>query len=437
MVIGFGLIFSLNSKDEKVDDMKTLEVRVISYIDNEMVLEDNNHVLYYMNDNHYSFDVGSHLLLEYSKITKKNTLKNIISYQVLNESNTNALPNSWNDNGIFSDYYIMAYNKLKTMSDKDKINQLLLVKYPNSNALNIQKDKQFGGYVFYEKDFQNKNKNDVTMMIDSLQKVSKIPLLTSVDEEGGRVVRISSNSNLVSSPFKSPRELYDEGGFPLISSDTEKKSNVLNDLGINVNLAPSVDVSENTNDYIYDRTIGKNATITSEYAKTVIEASKKGKVSYTLKHFPGYSNNIDTHTWVSIDERTMEEINTDLLPFKEGIKASAEAVMISHNIVKTLDTTNPASLSINVHNLLKDDLSFTGISITDDLDMSSLDNVSNKYVKALISGNDLMIVSDYESAYNEINDSLSNKTISEEILNYHVFKVLAWKYYKGLMFEEK
>ena len=435
MLIGFSLIFSFNTKKSE-ENKKTLEVMVIGYFDNQMILEDNNHFLYYMNDQKYSFDVGSHLLLEYSGVIDKSIVNNITSYQVLNETDSNTLPNNWVDDGIFSDYYTMAYNKLKTMSQDEKISQVLLIKYPN-NGINIQKEKQFGGFIFYEKDFQDKSKKDVNDMIDSIQKVSQIPLLTATDEEGGKVVRVSSNNKLAREPFKSVQELYNEGGFSLIKSDTIKKSEVLSDLGINLNLAPVVDVSENSRDYIYERTIGENAIITSEYAKTVIEASKKGNVSYTLKHFPGYSSNIDTHTWVSIDDRTMEEINSDLLPFKEGIKSGAEAVMVSHNIVKTIDSNNPSSLSFNVHNLLRNDLLFTGISISDDLDMASLDNVSSKYVKALLSGNDLIITGDYEYSISEIKDAISSGMMSQAILDYHVFKVLSWKYYKGLMFDEK
>ena len=112
-------------------------------------------------------------------------------------------------------------------------------------------------------------------MIKEVQEVSKIPLLTAVDEEGGKVVRISSNKNLVEEPFKSSKELYKEGGFERIKEDTIEKSKVLNNLGLNVNLAPVVDVSTNASDYMYERALGENTELTATYAKTVISASKK------------------------------------------------------------------------------------------------------------------------------------------------------------------
>jgi len=163
-------------------------------------------------------------------------------------------------------------------------------------------------------------------MINELQEAAKIPILTAVDEEGGTVVRISSNPNLVSERFASPRELYLSGGLDEIRKDTIEKSNLLSKLGINLNLAPVIDVSTDPNDYMYKRTIGENTQITSRYAKTVIEASKLNNVSYTLKHFPGYGNNDDTHNSSVTDTRTYDDIlNNDLPPFEAGINAGAEA----------------------------------------------------------------------------------------------------------------
>ena len=107
--------------------------------------------------------------------------------------------------------------------------------------------------------------------------------------------------------------------------------------------------------------------------------------------------------------------------------------MISHNIVSALDKENPASLSKPVHDLLFNDLKFTGIAITDDLDMDAAKDVSNRYTKAILNGNNIILCSDYKSAASELTTSVVNGVISEDYLNQKVFKVLAWKYYKGLM----
>ena len=184
---------------------------------------------------------------------------------------------------------------------------------------------------------------------------------------------------------------------------------------------------------MYKRAIELDAVKTPTYAKTVIEASKSNSVSYTLKHFPGYGNNLDTHVGESVDKRTLEEImQNDILPFKSGIEAGAEAVLVSHNIVTSIDKNNPASLSKSVHNLLRSDLKFTGIIITDDLSMSAI-NDDKAVLKPIEAGNDLLIVTDYSKAFNDIKKSLTNGELKEEILDKLVFRVLAWKYYKGLL----
>ena len=344
---------------------------------------------------------------------------------------------NWQDLGIFSRFYDQAYKKMKTMSLDDKIGQILLVRYPD-NAIEVTQKYQFGGYVFFAKDFASKTEEEVKKMIRDVQKVSNIPLLTAVDEEGGKVVRVSSNPNLVDSPFLSSQELYKKGGLSLIKEDTQTKSRVLKNLGLNVNLAPVVDVSTDSNAYIYARTLGQNTKVTSDYAKTVINASHGTSVSYTLKHFPGYGNNADTHQGTATDTRTLETLReNDFPPFEAGIKSSAEAVLISHNTLTNIDSKNPASLSATIHNLLRNELSFSGIVITDDLAMGATSNISNATVKAILAGNDMIITTDYENSVKEIKNAINSGVLDEAMIDKLSFRILAWKYYKGLLFDNE
>ncbi len=323
-----------------------------------------------------------------------------------------------------------AKEMLETLTLDEKIGQLLLVRYgSDSNSAQIARDNCFGGYVLFEKDFKNKTVEQVQTMISNIQNECKIPLLMSVDEEGGTVVRISSNANLAASKFKSPMQLYNEGGLDLIKQDTINKSQLLSKLGINLNLAPVVDVSTNSSDYMYKRTLGQGVELTSEYAKTVIEASKDTGVYYTLKHFPGYGNNKDTHKTSSLDTRSYDEImNTAIPPFKAGIEAGAQAVLISHNIVQSIDSENPASISKEIHDILRNDLNFKELIITDDLAMNAVSGIENVYTKAVIAGNNLIITSDYQASINNIKNAVTNGTITEEQINAIVVKNLAWKF---------
>lgn len=366
-----------------------------------------------------------------SKYKAINVMNNKSSKKELNKE---EIPKKYMDNGLFKNYYKKAYQKLKKMSQSEKISQILLVRYPEENQTEIIKKYQFGGYLFFAKDFKDKTKEDVIKMIADSNKVSKIPILTAVDEEGGIVVRVSRNKNLRSEAFSSPSELYKSGGFEKIKEDTIEKSNLLKSLGINLNLAPVVDVSTSSSDYMYKRSLQEDAKTTAKFSSIVIETSKESGVSYTLKHFPGYGNNIDTHSGSSIDTRTKEEIeNNDILPFKSGIKSKAEAILFSHNIVTSMDKNNPASLSKTLHDYLRNDLNFSGVIITDDLDMGAVKNIENKNVLSLLAGNDLLISTDYEESIKEIRNAIDNNTLDQETLDEHVLRVLAWKYYKKLL----
>lgn len=436
---GLTFLFTHDLGKDKVKTKK-MTAAVISMNDKTLTVQDSNQIIYTFLGENIKADMGDRIQIEYSgNLDKNKNLQDstIIRYTTSTVSlDDNGIPTTWLDNGIFSNYYILANNKLKTLSLDEKIAQLLLVRYPDTNAKEELKKYQFGGYVFFEKDFKNKTEKEVQNMMSSLQEVAKIPILTAVDEEGGKVVRISSNPNLADEKFKSSKELYANGGFAKITEDTIYKSKLLNNLGLNLNLAPVVDVSTNASDYMYDRALGENTELTSTYAKTVISASKDTGVSYTLKHFPGYGNNADTHAGSSVDTRSYDDIlKNDIPPFSAGIDAGAEAILVSHNTVNSIDTNNPASLSASVHNLLRNKLGFTGIIMTDDLAMGAVSSIDNATVKAILAGNDIIITTDYASSMEKIKNAVSNNTIDENLIDKLAFRVLAWKYYKGLMFE--
>lgn len=319
---------------------------------------------------------------------------------------------------------------LDNMSVEEKVGQMFMVRVPKENANKRVSEYHLGGYIMFGRDFDNKTKGEVINNIASWQEASDIPMLIGVDEEGGTVNRISTNTEFRSEPFKSSQELYAEGGFDLIYEDTIIKANFLKELGINVNFAPVVDVSINPDDYIYKRSFGKNANLTSEYAEVVVRAMKKSNIASVLKHFPGYGNNTDTHTGIAIDNRTLETFKeSDFLPFEAGIKAGANIILVSHNIVTNMDSNNPASLSTRVHEILRNDLGFAGVIITDDLYM---DAISKNYdssvaVLAILAGNDLICTTDFESQIPEVIAAVEDGTISIDRINESVRRILELK----------
>lgn len=409
-----------------------IEGTVIAKQDELLVFKDMDDFIYKLKANE-ELDIGDHAILEYTGVLNKNSSNSgveiVSSTKLVNVQGEDL--SKWTDNGIFSKFYTQAYNTLNTLSLDEKIGQLLLARYPDKDINNYN----VAGYVFFEKDFKDKTKEQVINMIDNLSKTAKIPLLTAVDEEGGKINRISTNPNLSASPFKGSKEIYDASGLDGIMEDIKNKSKLLSSLHLNVNLAPVVDMSTDTKSYIYDRTIGYGVDITSKYADTVIFSSKGSEVSYVLKHFPGYGDNTDTHNGESTDDTPYDEIiNNNILPFKAGIEAGAEAVLVSHNKFTSIDAT-PATLSSAIHNLLRSNLGFTGVIITDDLDMGATKNISDRYVNALLAGNNLLIVTDYDAAFKQIKSGIESGKVTEDYINKVVLRNLAWKYYKLLGFQ--
>lgn len=338
--------------------------------------------------------------------------------------------------GEFSEYYEAAYAMLSEMSTEEKVGQLLLARCPDNAAEQAEKYK-FGGYVLFKRNVKNKTPETLREFMVGFQSVSDIPMIVAVDEEGGEIVRVSSLSTFRETRFPSPSKAYKDGGFQGIYDDYSEKSKFLLDLGFNLNLAPVADVSVDPKDYIYSRTLGLPAEETAEYIRNAVSAAKEAGISSCLKHFPGYGNNADTHTGSAVDERSEDSFrSSDFLPFKSGIDAGSECVLVSHNIVKCFDSEKPASLSPEIHRILREELNFSGIIMTDDLSMDAVslyctDNLP--YAEAVNAGNDMLIVTEYEAAYNDILSAAENGEISQETIDRAVMRIIAWKYAKGLL----
>lgn len=337
---------------------------------------------------------------------------------------------------LFSEYYDEADKIVSKMSLKEKVGQLFLVRFNEESVLDEIKSYYPAGYIFFAKDFENETKSSFSEKIRLYQSKSKNPLVIAVDEEGGIVTRVSRFSNFRYEKFLSPRQIYDIGGYDLLEKNEEEKAKLLLSLGINLNLAPVADVSVDENDYIYDRSFGYDANKTSEYVKKMVEFANEWGISSSLKHFPGYGSNLDTHTGVAIDNRSYETfITSDLLPFESGISANVPTILFSHNVVNCIDSQYPASLSLKMHNLLRYDLGFSGVIITDDLAMGAVKDYADSSSAATLAVNalnDLIITSDFKNMYNEVLTNIENKKIKKSTVNQAVKRVIAWKYAYGL-----
>lgn len=334
---------------------------------------------------------------------------------------------------------------LEKMTLPEKVGQLFFVCCPEENAVEDVSTYHLGGYIFFGRDFKDSNGNWLTQeqfqqTVQSYQEAAAIPLLIGADEEGGTVIRASRNPNLFpNGKCRSPQWIARNGGD--FAGDARNKNSTLLTLGINVNLAPVCDVSTQPGTFIYDRTLGRDAAATAEYVKEVVSAMSTQGIGSVLKHFPGYGNNADTHTGIAVDDRSLEAFQTaDFLPFQAGIEAGKEktAVLVSHNIVKCMDAEMPASLSPNVHRILREELGFDGVVMTDDLAMDAVKSyVQNgtAAVAALQAGNDLLIVRDYRTQIPEVMQALEAGTLEEHAIDVACKRVLHWKQALGLLKE--
>ena len=326
---------------------------------------------------------------------------------------------------------------LEKMSLDEKIGQLFIARCPERDAATLAKKYNLGGYILFGRDFKGKTKNSVVKNIQECQNASKIAMFIAVDEEGGTVNRVSTNKNFRKAPFASPQYLYRHGGMERIKKDAKEKSELLKSVCINLNFAPVADISMNKNDFIYKRSFAKSTKETAEYVKSVVEVMNEARVGSVLKHFPGYGNNKDTHTELVHDKRPMAKFEKeDLVPFKAGIDAKASMVLVSHNIVEAMDKSAPASISPIVHKILRDQLGFKGVIITDDLAMQGIKKFvgkKNAAVLALKAGADMLCSTDFLNDIKAIKAAVANGEIKEKDIDEHVLRVLKAKIDLGII----
>lgn len=326
---------------------------------------------------------------------------------------------------------------ISKMTLEEKVGQMFYVRCPDTDAAQTAEKYHLGGYILFGRDFEGKTKQEIIDNIESYQSVSKIPMLIGVDEEGGTVVRVSSNPDLRDTPFLSPSDTYAVGGWKAIEDDANEKADLLLSLGINVNMAPVCDMTSDPDAFMYYRSFSSNLEYANRFVKTVVEISREKKLGTVLKHFPGYGNNEDTHTGIAYDNREYSEFeSTDFKPFETGIECGADCILVAHNIVNCMDSEYPASLSEKVHSIIRSELDFDGVIMTDDLAMEAVTDYTGSDCAAVFaakSGNDLLCCSDVDIQYPAVLKAVESGEISEQQIDLSVKRILRWKQNLGLI----
>ena len=327
--------------------------------------------------------------------------------------------------------------KINEMTLDEKIGQMMIIFYRNGNMDSTLKSSldtvKPGGFILFNENITTYE--NTLKLVKDIKATSKIPMFISIDQEGGSVQRLSMLSEASKIPY-----MYYVGKMndEKLSEEVGKVvGEELRVIGVNMDFAPVLDIYENKeNTVIGKRSFGESKEVVSKQALAFSKGLESTGVIPVYKHFPGHGNTKeDSHYELPVVSKTKEELlNDDLVPFKEAIKNDAKVIMIGHLAVPEITHDNtPASLSRElITDLLKNELGYNGIVITDALNMGALTKNYNQdeiYVKAINAGVDILLmppgsVKALESIKKSVNDGL----ISEDTINKSVKKILKLKY---------
>ncbi len=292
-----------------------------------------------------------------------------------------------------------------------------------------------GGIVYFAKNLEGQDQ--VKEMIDNSQKYSSIGLFVATDEEGGVVNRLMDT---VGTTYIGSMYYYKDDGDETAYENAYTIANDMSALGFNLDFAPVADVWSNPdNTVIGERAYSDDYAQAAELVGNAVKGFNDGGVMCTLKHFPGHGDTAeDSHYSSAYVHRTKEEIMADeMQPFRSGIEAGAEFVMVGHLIVPDIDEV-PATLSYKIATgILRDELKFEGVAITDSFEMESIaDNysVDDAVVMSVKAGMDMILQpKDMASSVNSIEQAVADGELSEDRIDESVRRILTLKESRGLL----
>ena len=290
-----------------------------------------------------------------------------------------------------------------------------------------------GGLIYFKQNIQSKEQ--ITEMLANTVSMSKYPVFLAVDEEGAGVARVADALGLTK--VDSAAEIGESGDANNAYNTYKEIGTYLTEYGFNLNFAPVADVlTDLDNDAIGERSFGSDPTVVSSMVASSVTALEEVGVTACMKHFPGQGDaNGDTHEGLASSDRTLEEIKaTELQPFAAGMEAGAQMIMVGHFTVPAIDEDNtPASLSKKViTDLLREEMGYNGVVITDALNMSAISQYydsAQACIMAFKAGADMVLMpEDFEAAYEGVLAAVKDGTISEARINDSLRRVYRIKY---------
>lgn len=344
---------------------------------------------------------------------------------------------------------------LTNMTLEEKIGQLFIVNIEQMEPADGESYKYYqitetmkknmekyhvGGYIFFSRNI--KTPKQTTTFINNLQKTSKIPLFISVDEEGGAVSRIGKNKKMETTYFPPMKAIGDTNN-PTEAFEVGNTLGIeIGALGFNLDFAPVADLRVNeSNTEIGDRSFGSDPKMVANMVSELVRGLQGQGVSATLKHFPGHGGaSGDTHKGYADITNSIQELRkVEFVPFKAGIKAGVDLIMVSHLAVTNVtNETVPASLSpLILEDILRTELGYDNLIITDALNMKSITNEyssGDAAVTAITAGADILLMpKNFEDAYEDLFDAVKAGDIKETKIDKSVSRILRIKLKRGVI----
>ena len=337
-----------------------------------------------------------------------------------------------------------AQTLLDGMSTREKICQLLIV-HPEAltdggavtamtdDLAAALRDYPVGGFLLSAGNMTSGEQ--LRALTSSLSSACAAAPLVTVDEEGGRVARLMNTVGTTKlNSMYSYRSLGAQGAY----DNAQTLAHDIAAYGFNTDFAPVADVWTNKrSNAIGDRAYSDDYDEAATLVSAAVHGFRDAGVICCLKHFPGHgSTATDSHNGATVDKTLPQLRQEDLKPFVSGIAAGADMVMVGHLTVPTMDDA-PASLSHKlVTNLLRYDLGFRGVIVTDGLQMQALAQYTDgeKAVRALAAGNDMLLeISDVPGAVAAVEQALTDGTLTADALDASVLRVLQLKLAHGIV----
>ena len=296
-----------------------------------------------------------------------------------------------------------------------------------------------GGMIYMQENLQNADQVRVMLQMTQAysEEITGLPMLLFIDEEGGTVTRISGNEAFPDIPKISSMAVVGAGGDPAQAlAAGETIGGYLSDMGFNADLAPVADVlSEPDNQVIGTRSFGSDPQVVAEMAVSMGEGLESQGVLACFKHFPGHGSTVeDTHEGTASSNKTLEQMKEcELVPFQRAIDEGAQMIMVSHiSLPNVIGYITPASLSpYLLKNILRDQMGYEGIIITDAMNMGAITehySAADAAVLAVQAGADMILMpEDLWSAYTAVVHAVRDGQIRETDIDDAVRRILKVK----------